>query len=191
MKIGYVRVSTQDQNESLQIDALRKVGCEMFFTDKLSGVKIDRAGLEQAIAYARKGDILVVWKFDRAARSLKHLIAMMNDLKERGIEFVSVTEQIDTTTPGGKLVFHMMGALAEFERDLLIERTKAGLEAARARGRKGGRRYAIAPSKFAIALEMYASKKYTMEQICTSLNIKQSTFYRYLAASKEQKEESA
>ena len=139
MKIGYVRVSKHEQNEYLQIDALKKEGCEKWFTDKITGTRFDRKGLDEALTYVRPGDTFVVWKLDRAGRSLKHLIELLSSLKERGIDFISLTEKIDTTTPGGKLIFHVMGALAEFERDLIRERTNAGLEAARSRGRKGGR----------------------------------------------------
>src|SRR5258708_3813678 len=139
MKIGYVRVSKQEQHEALQIDALKEAGCEKWFLDKITGSKAERKGLDEALAYLRKGDTLVVWKLDRAGRSLTHLIDLLKRLKERGIEFISLTEQIDTTTPGGKLIFHLMGALAEFERDLIRERTNAGLAAARVRGRVGGR----------------------------------------------------
>ena len=119
MKIGYIRVSTQEQNELLQMDALKEAGCEKFFTDKSTGAKFERKGLEETLAFVRSGDSIVVWKLDRLGRSLKHLIELLKNLQERGIEFVSLTEQIDTTTPGGKLIFHLMGALAEFERDLI------------------------------------------------------------------------
>jgi len=139
MKIGYVRVSKQEQHEALQIDALKEAGCEKWFVDKMTGSKAERKGLDEALAYVRPGDTFVVWKLDRAGRSLTHLIELLKGLQERGIEFISLTEQIDTTTPGGKLIFHLMGALAEFEHDLIRERTNAGLAAARARGRVGGR----------------------------------------------------
>jgi DNA invertase Pin-like site-specific DNA recombinase len=135
MKIGYVRISKQEQHEALQIDALKEVGCEKWFVDKITGSKAERKGLDEALAYLRPGDTFVVWKLDRVGRSLTHLIELLKDLKERGIEFISLTEQIDTTTPGGKLIFHLMGTLAEFERDLIRERTNAGLATARARGR--------------------------------------------------------
>lgn len=129
MKIGYVRVSKQEQHEALQIDALKEAGCEKWFLDKITGSKAERKGkgLDEALAYLRPGDTLVVWKLDWAGRSLPHLIELLKGLKERDINFVSLTEQINTTTPGGKLIFHMMGALAEFERDLIRERTNAGL----------------------------------------------------------------
>src|SRR5260370_17137083 len=139
MKIGYVRISKHEQHEALQIDALKEAGCEKWFIDKITGTKAERKGLNEALAYARPGDILLVWKLDRAGRSLKHLIELLNSLDQHQIGFRSLTEQIDTTTPGGKLIFHLMGALAEFERDLIRERTNAGLAAAWARGRVGGR----------------------------------------------------
>src|SRR6266849_2878071 len=158
MKIGYVRVSKQEQHEALQIDALKEAGCEKWFSDKITGSKAERKGLDEALAYVRPGDTFVVWKLDRAGRSLPHLIELLKGLKERSIEFVSLTEKIDTSTPGGKLIFHLMGALAEFERDLIRERTNAGLAAARARGRKGGRKRAAGlddERKIAIAQSLY------------------------------------
>ena len=139
MLIGYARVSTLEQNLDLQEDALKAVGCQKVYTDKTSGTKAERAGLENALADARPGDSLVVWKLDRLGRSLMHLIETATDLSNRGVGFRSLQEAIDTTTSGGKLIFHVFGALAEFERDIIRERTLAGLAAARARGRKGGR----------------------------------------------------
>ena len=139
MKIGYARVSTLDQNLELQTDALEKAGCEKIFTDRASGAKDDRQGLSDAIEFCRQGDSLVVWKLDRLGRSLKHLIETINELHSKKVGFVSVQESIDTTTSGGKLIFHVFGALAEFERELIRERTNAGLTSARARGRLGGR----------------------------------------------------
>jgi DNA invertase Pin-like site-specific DNA recombinase len=139
MKIGYVRVSKHEQNEALQIDALKKAGCEKWFVDKITGSKAERKGLNEILTYLRLGDTFVAWKLDRAGRSLKHLIDLLKSPQERGIEFMSLTEQMDTTMPGGKLAFHLMGALAEFERDLIRECTNAGLAAAKARGRVGGR----------------------------------------------------
>jgi DNA invertase Pin-like site-specific DNA recombinase len=136
MLIGYARVSTHDQILNLQQDALAKAGCTKIFTDTASGTKAERKGLEESLNYVRKGDTLVVWRLDRLGRSLPHLIATMTDLEERGIGFKSLTENIDTTTSGGKLIFHIFGALAEFERNLIRERTTAGLIAARARGKK-------------------------------------------------------
>jgi DNA invertase Pin-like site-specific DNA recombinase len=139
MLIGYARVSTHDQTLNLQQDALQKAGCNKIFTDTASGTKAERKGLDEALAYVRPGDTLVVWRLDRLGRSLPHLITTMTGLEERGIGFKSLTENIDTTTSGGKLIFHIFGALAEFERNLIRERTTAGLMAARARGRTGGR----------------------------------------------------
>ena len=139
MKIGYVRVSKHEQHEALQIDALKEAGCEKWFVDKVTGSRAERKWLDEALAYVRPGDTFLVWKLDRAGRSLKHLMELLKSLGELDISFISMTEQIDTTTPGGKLIFHLMGALAEFERDLIRERTNAGLAAARARGRVGGR----------------------------------------------------
>src|ERR671926_1549809 len=139
MLIGYARVSTDDQNLNLQKDALHKVGCELIFDDMVSGTKARRPGLEQALSHLRSGDTLVVWRFDRLGRSLRHLIETVTDLQERGIGFKSLTESIDTTTSGGRLVFNIFASLAEFEREIIRERTQAGLKAARARGRKGSR----------------------------------------------------
>jgi DNA invertase Pin-like site-specific DNA recombinase len=139
MLVGYARVSTADQTLDLQKDALEKAGCDRIFTDTASGAKAERIGLDEAINYVRKGDTLVVWRLDRLGRSLPHLIETITGLNNRGIGFKSITESIDTTTSGGKLIFHIFGALAEFERDIIRERTQAGLTAARARGRKGGR----------------------------------------------------
>ena len=139
MRIGYARVSTADQNPDLQEDALQKAGCEKIFRDVASGAVDSRKGLAEAIDYARDGDTLVVWKLDRLGRSLKHLIETVNGLAARKIGFQSLRESMDTTTSGGKLIFHVFGALAEFERELIRERTQAGLRAARARGRNGGR----------------------------------------------------
>lgn len=140
MLVGYARVSTHDQNEDLQVDALTKAGCERIFTDRISGAIVDRPGLNDALDYIRPDDTLVVWRLDRLGRSLKDLIEIVGKLDSQGIGFTSLQESIDTNTSGGRLVFHIFGALAEFERNLIRERTKAGLAAARARGRVGGRR---------------------------------------------------
>jgi DNA invertase Pin-like site-specific DNA recombinase len=177
MLIGYARVSTHDQTLNLQQDALTKAGCNKIFTDTASGAKAERKGLEQAIAYVRKGDTLVVWRLDRLGRSLPHLIATMTDLEERGIGFKSLTENIDTTTSGGKLIFHIFGALAEFERNLIRERTTAGLMAARARGRKGGRPRALTAKQRSIAQDLY-EKRHPIAEICRTLKISKSTLYR-------------
>jgi DNA invertase Pin-like site-specific DNA recombinase len=181
MKIGYVRVSKQEQHEALQIDALKEAGCEKWFVDKMTGSKAERKGLDEALAYVRPGDTFVVWKLDRAGRSLTHLIELLKGLQEHGIEFISLTEQIDTTTPGGKLIFHLMGALAEFERDLIRERTNAGLAAARARGRIGGRpRKLKTNGKVALARRMFADQSHSIPEICAALGISRATLYRYV-----------
>jgi len=181
MKIGYVRVSKQEQHEALQIDALKEAGCEKWFIDKITGSKAERKGLDEALAYIRPGDTFVVWKLDRAGRSLTHLIELLKGLKERGIEFISLTEQIDTTTPGGKLIFHLMGALAEFERDLIRERTNAGLAAAKARGHIGGRpRKLKTNGKVALARRMFADQSHSIPEICAALGISRATLYRYV-----------
>jgi DNA invertase Pin-like site-specific DNA recombinase len=158
MLIGYARVSTSDQTLDLQKDALEKAGCDKIFTDTASGAKAERIGLDQAISYVRKGDTLVVWRLDRLGRSLPHLIETITGLNNRQIGFKSITESIDTTTSGGKLIFHIFGALAEFERDIIRERTQAGLTAARARGRNGGRPKALTPKKAQMAAVLYKDK---------------------------------
>src|ERR687886_70961 len=158
MLIGYARVSTDDQNLDLQRDALHKAGCELIFDDTVSGTKARRPGLEQALSHLRPGDTLVVWRLDRLGRSLRHLIDTVTALAERGVGFRSLTESIDTTTSGGKLVFHIFGALAEFERELIRERAKAGLAAARARGRIGGRPKSLTPKSLELLNKLYADK---------------------------------
>ena len=183
--IGYARVSTQDQHLHLQHDALHHVGCEKVFTDTVGGTSAERRGLAAALDYLRPGDTLVVWRLDRLGRSLKHLIETVTDLRDRGIGFKSLTEQIDTTTPGGKLVFHVFGALAEFERDLIRERTRAGLAAARARGRLGGRPKKLeTAAKVAMAQALYHDKRHAIAEICRTLGISRATLYRYIAIPK-------
>jgi DNA invertase Pin-like site-specific DNA recombinase len=181
MLIGYARVSTDEQNLNLQRDALEKAGCEQIFTDQVSGTKARRPGLEQTFSHLRSDDTLVVWRLDRLGRSLRHLIDTVTDLQEKGIEFKSLTESIDTRTSGGKLVFHIFGALAEFEREIIRERTKAGLEAARARGRHGGPRYKLSPKQVDIARQLWESKT-PVKEICETLGISRATFYRYVKA---------
>jgi len=180
MKFGYARVSTNEQDLSLQLDALKEAGCEKTYQDKVSGVKAERPGLQEALAYLRKGDTLVVWRLDRLGRSLKHLIETVNNLEERGIGFQSLQESIDTTTSSGRLVFHIFGALAEFERNLIRERTQAGLAAARARGRKGGRPKSLDAKKTELLYELYDSKKHTVKEICEMIGISRPTLYSYL-----------
>src|SRR5438874_1441719 len=173
MLIGYARVSTQDQTLNLQRDALEKIGCSKIFTDTISGSTTERKGLDEALQFLREGDTLVVWRLDRLGRTLKHLIETITDLSKRQIGFKSLTESIDTTTSGGKLIFHIFGALAEFERDLIRERTKAGLAAARARGRKGGRPRVVAlndAKKIALAQTLYNDKRTAIQDICRTLN---------------------
>ena len=168
MKIGYIRVSRDTQTTALQEDALNKERCELVFTDKMSGQRFDRPEFLKMLERARAEDVIVVWRLDRLGRSLKQLIETVTLLEERGIELRSLKEHIDTTTPTGKLMFHIIGAMAEFERDVIRERTQAGLEAARARGRRGGRPKAIAkmePRNLARAKELYAAQKNTIQEI--------------------------
>ncbi len=188
MLIGYARVSTDDQTFALQEDALKKAGCKRIFYDKMSGAKAKRPGLEEALGYLRDHeDVLVVWRLDRLGRSLPHLIEVMSRLEERGIGFQSLQESIDTTTSGGRLIFHIFGALAEFERNLIRERTQAGLAAARARGIKGGRRRALNESKRQRLYKLYdetnpdGSRKYAIKEICEMMSISKSTLYAYLS----------
>lgn len=179
--IGYARVSTEDQNAQLQIDALKVAGCKRVFTDKASGSLASRPQLDRMLDHLREGDVVVVWRLDRLGRSLKNLIALVEDLAERGVGFRSLSESIDTTTANGKLFFGIMGALAEFERDLIRERTMAGLAAARARGRVGGRPPKMTEDKVRVAREMYASREYTVEAIAKTLGVSRKTIYRHLA----------
>jgi len=187
MLIGYARVSTQDQHLELQTDALEKAGCEKIFTDIASGAKIERNGLEEALAYLRAGDILTVWKLDRLGRSLKHLIKVVNSLSEINIGFQSLQEKIDTTTSGGKLIFHIFASLAEFERDIIIERTNAGLKAAKVRGRIGGRPKAMDNKKISIAKSLVDDSNISIKNICETLNVSRATLYRYLKELNESK----
>src|SRR5215210_2296512 len=166
MDIGYARISTGEQTLDLQLDALKAAGCGTVYQETASGAKADRPVLDDVLSYLRPGDTLVVWRLDRLGRSLQHLIEVVAALAERGIGFKSLTEQIDTTTPGGKLIFHVFGALAEFERDLIRERTHAGLAAARARGRLGGRPKALDPKKMELLQRLYADPANAIEDIC-------------------------
>jgi DNA invertase Pin-like site-specific DNA recombinase len=179
--IGYARVSTVDQDTALQLDALAMAGCAKIFEDHASGARADRAGLRQALDYVRDGDVLIVWKLDRLGRSLRHLIETVAMLEKRGVGFRSITEAIDTTTPGGRLVFHLFGALGQFERDLIQERTRAGLAAAAARGRKGGRKPVVVSEKLERARGMVA-KGLTVREAAVRLKIGKTALYEALRA---------
>ncbi len=179
--IGYARVSTVEQEPALQLDALQEVGCTRVFCDRASGAITVRPELERALDHLRPGDALTVWKLDRLGRSLRHLIDTVRGLDERGVGFRSVTEGIDTTTPGGRLVFHLFGALAEFERDLTRERTHAGPAATRARGRRGGRPTVMTATKIALARQMLDSKDHSMAEIAAALGVSRASLYRSLA----------
>ena len=180
MKIGYARVSTSDQNLDLQKDALDKAGCQKIFVDEISGTVAQREGLEKAKEVLREGDVLIVWRLDRLGRSIRDLIDWVTRLEEQGIGFKSLQESIDTTTSSGKLVFHIFAALAEFERNLIRERTNAGLVAARARGRLGGRKKSLNAKERKRIVEMYQRKNQTVKQICEMTNITKPTLYAYI-----------
>jgi len=180
MLIGYVCVSTNDQNLDLQLDALKQVGCDKIFKDIASGAKDDRIGLSEVLDYIRKGDTLVVWRLDRLGRSLRHLIDTINLINDQGSYFRSLQENIDTSTSGGKLIFHIFGALAEFERDIIRDRTNAGIEAARKRGRYGGRPKIMDKKKVALAKSLLKDKSNSIASICEILNVSKTTLYRCL-----------
>lgn len=180
MLIGYARVSTDDQNLDLQKDALKKAGCQKVFFDKISGSISERTGLTRALDALREGDTLVVWRLDRLGRSLKHLIELITELEQKQIHFSSLQEAINTTTSSGKLFFHIFGALAEFERNLIRERTKAGLAAARSRGRKGGRPLSLDPKQQRLAISLYNEGKHSIQEICRTFGISKPTLYHYL-----------
>jgi DNA invertase Pin-like site-specific DNA recombinase len=183
MRIGYARVSTADQNPDLQEDALQKAGCEKIFHDIASGAVDSRKGLSEAIEYARDGDTLAVWKLDRLGRSLKHLIETVNTLAGRKVGFQSLRESMDTTTSGGKLIFHVFGALSEFERELIRERTQAGLRAARARGRNGGRPRKMDALKITMARALLEDQNANVTDVCDTLHVSRATLYRHLEKS--------
>jgi DNA invertase Pin-like site-specific DNA recombinase len=179
VNVGYARVSTLDQNLALQLDALTTAGCAKVFEDRASGARTDRPGLQAALDYVREGDVLIVWKLDRLGRSLAHLIEAVTSLASRRIGFRSLTEVIDTTTPGGRLVFHLFAALGQFERDLIQERTRAGLAAAALRGRKGGRKPVVTADKLKRARTMIA-RGLTVREIATRLKIGKTALYAAL-----------
>lgn len=183
MKIGYARVSTKDQNLDLQKDALEKAGCKKIYSEQVSGAKIERKQLDELIKQVRKGDIIVVWKLDRLGRSLRDLVNLISRFQAMEVGFKSLQDSIDTTTPTGKLTFHLFAALAEFERDIISERTKAGLKSARARGRLGGRPKGLskqAQNKSRLAESLYKEKELSIKEICDYLSISKPTLYRYL-----------
>src|SRR4051812_45596902 len=169
--IGYARVSTADQSADLQSDALEQAGCSRIFTDTASGALVARPQLDAALDFLREGDTLVVWRLDRLARSLKHLMDLVALLDEKGVGFKSLQENIDTTTPSGRLFFHLFGAFAQFERDLIRERTAAGLAAARARGRVGGRKPALSPKQVEVARSLYAGREHTVSEIAKIVGV--------------------
>ena len=178
MLLGYARVSTDEQDTRLQRDALTRAGCERIYEEKASGAKENRPELTKLLDHARKGDVVIVWKLDRLARSLTQLITTATLLADRGVELRSVTEQIDTTSPSGKLTFHLFAALAEFERDLIRQRVNAGLKAARARGRLGGRKPKLKESDIEKARVLLASGKYSMRKVAEELQVSYTTLWR-------------
>jgi DNA invertase Pin-like site-specific DNA recombinase len=184
--IGYARVSTVDQDPALQLDALASAGCGKVFEDRASGARADRAGLRSALEYAREGDVLIVWKLDRLGRSLPHLIETVTTLEQRGVGFRSITEAIDTTTPGGRLVFHLFGALGQFERDLIRERTRAGLRAAEARGHTGGRKPVVTIDKLKRGRDLIA-KGLTVREAAVRLKVGKTALYEALRSHAEPK----
>lgn len=183
MRVGYARVSTKDQSINLQVDALKKAQCEQIFQEVASGANTARPVLNDLLSRLRSGDVLIIWKLDRLGRSLKHLVTLTNELLERQIGLISLNDPIDTTTPQGRLVFNIFASLAEFERDLIRERTQAGLQAARARGRKGGRPGGLskqAESTAMAAETLYREGALSVQAICERLNISKPTLYKYL-----------
>ena len=182
MLIGYARVSTNDQNLDLQTDALKKASCEKLYCDKISGVKADRPGLTQALEVARAGDTLVIWRLDRLGRSIKDLIQISETLKARSIALKSLQEGIDTTTSTGQLMFNLLAVLAEFEKNLINERSKAGLAAARSRGKLGGRPKSLTQSQQKLAVKLYHEREHSIAEICKMMNISKPTLYSYVTA---------
>jgi DNA invertase Pin-like site-specific DNA recombinase len=180
MQIGYARVSTDGQDHALQLDALRGAGCDKVFVETASGTRTDRPELAKALDQARKGDVLVVWRLDRLARSLRHLIDIADDLNRRGVALKSITESIDTTTPSGRFMFNILGALSSMEREILVERTRAGLQAAAKRGRRGGRPPALDQAQIRAAKAMLASGAMSAIEVAQQLGCAPSTLYRHL-----------
>lgn len=184
MKIGYARVSTAEQNLALQIDALKNAECEKIFEDKTSGSKDERVGLNQALENLREGDTLVVWKLDRLGRSLKSLIKLISELEEKDVNFKSITDSIDTSTAAGRFFFHLMASLSQMERELIIERTRAGLEAAKRQGRVGGRKRVMTDRKIKSAKKLLAAGELPRD-VATTLGISLATLYRHIPASEK------
>ena len=180
MLIGYARVSTHEQNLDLQKDALRDTGCEKIFVDELSGTNAARPGLQQAMDQLRESDVLVVWRLDRLGRSLRNLIELVAHLEEKKVGFQSIQESMDTSSSGGKLIFHVFGALAEFERNLIRDRTNAGLAAARARGRTGGRPKKLDEQQRQLAIRLY-KEKIPIPDILKTMKVSKSTLYTYIS----------
>jgi DNA invertase Pin-like site-specific DNA recombinase len=180
MLIGYARVSTTDQKLDLQHDALAKAGCEKVFEDKASGARDDRPGLRDALSHCRPGDVLVVYKLDRLGRTMRGLVELVTELAQREIEFRSLSDGIDTTTTMGRFTFHLLGAIAEMERDLIRERTNAGLAAARARGRKGGRKVILTPKKLDAARALLEDRNRSVGEVAKQLGVGRTTLYRAL-----------
>jgi DNA invertase Pin-like site-specific DNA recombinase len=178
--VGYVRVSKREQNPELQRRELLAAGCERIFEERVSSREEKRHQLEAAFDYCRAGDVLVVWRLDRLGRSIKELIELVNTLQERGVGFRSLRESLDTTSSGGRLVFHVFASIAEFERDVIRERTMAGLEAARARGRRGGRKPIMDERKLALASKLLRDKEVPIAEVCEAVGVSSSTLYRYL-----------
>lgn len=177
MIIGYARVSTTDQNLNMQIDALEKYGCERIYQEKITGTKKDRPQLAELMTILRPGDKVVIYKLDRISRSTKHLIELSEFFGKTGVEFISIQDSIDTSTPMGRFFFRVLASIAELERDIISERTRSGLESARARGKKGGRPR-VAKENLSLAIKMYNSRKYTIKEIVIATNVSQSTIYR-------------
>jgi DNA invertase Pin-like site-specific DNA recombinase len=184
MLIGYARVSTQDQNLELQLSVLNKIGCEKIYQDKISGAKNNRPGLQQALDELRKGDTLVVWKLDRLGRTVKGLIDLINQFHEKDIHFKSITDNVDTSTPSGRFFFHMMASLAQMERELVAERTKAGLASAKSQGRIGGRKRKMTKSKIESAKKLLASGM-SPKDVARNLGVSIPTLYRWIPASEQ------
>ena len=182
MFIGYARVSTSDQNLSLQKEALEKNGCEKIYEDEISGTRANRPGLDKALEILREGDTLVVWKLDGLGRSVKNLITLVGDLNSKGIHFKSLTDSIDTSTPNGRFFFHVMASLAEMERELIVERTKAGLAAAKKLGRKGGRKCKMTDSKLSAAKKLLENG-ILPKDVANNLGVSLATLYRWIPAS--------